>query len=473
MPSVAAQPPRWLDAARPSPDPGSVRAVGELISCLRLLKVWAGDPSFAELRRRCGVPASTLADATNPARVRLPRLETVRAFVRACGAGQDLARWESAWRVVRAGGAGGPAAAHPRPAVVPRQLPRVADQVEGREEVLDRLGRLHREWVRGRRCAPVVAIVGPAGVGKTAAALHWAQRIAGGYPDGQLWIDLAPDRSGGAGAALPALLGALGVPACELPDGFAAQVGLYRSLTGSRRLLVGLDGARSAGQVRALLPAGRGCLTVVTSRDRLSGLVAADDAQRIRLGPLSPAASQRLIARLIGPERAGREPAGMVALAQLCGHLPLALRIAATQLAEAPDLPLAHYLSRLAADPLAVLALPGDESMSVAAALDETVRWLTEPARRLLHRLAAAPEPRLSGDLPAGASQLLAALAAVHLLEPVGPDRYAMPELVRRYAINLRGSPGVGGLAPGRAPGPGQLVQVAGATWTANGSSAR
>lgn len=142
MPSVAAQPARWLDAARPVPDPASIRAVGEFVSCLRLLKVWAGNPSFAELRRRCGVPVSTLADATNPARVRLPRLETVRAFVRACGAESDLARWESAWRVVQASGAGAPAP-YPRPAVVPRQLPRVAD-VEGREGVLDRLGKLHR-----------------------------------------------------------------------------------------------------------------------------------------------------------------------------------------------------------------------------------------------------------------------------------------------------------------------------------------
>jgi hypothetical protein len=416
-----------------------VGSVDEFVGFLRLLKVWAGDPSFVELQRRCGVPTSTLADAVNPRRPQLPRLETVRAFVLACGAGADLARWELAWRTVR-GRQGSAVARSSRP----RQLPRPAEHFVGRQELLDRLDRGHPSRAGCPEWTPVVVIVGGAGVGKSALALRWVHRHADEYPDGQLYVDLR-DATGdlrAAHRALPAMLAALGVPKAEVPAGFPARVGLYRSLTRSRRLLVVLDGAPGAAQVRPLLPAGPSCLAVVTSRDRLTGLVARDDARRLTVGPLAPVESWRLIELLVGIDRTVREPAAVRELARLCGHLPLALRIAAARLADAPQWPLACFVSRLVACPLAALEVPGDPSMSLRAALDRTGRRLPGPVRCLLHRLAAAAaRPFTVGDAAelAGvpvpeASRLVDVLVAVHLVEPAGPDRYLIPHLVRRYA---------------------------------------
>jgi hypothetical protein len=435
-------------AGRPVPEPTLVQSVGEFVSHLRLLKVWAGDPSFVELRRRCGVPASTLADAVNPSRSQLPRLETVRAFVRACGAGADLAHWELAWRVVQGRHRPGEPHRHGAPSAPPRQLPRPAEHFVGRLELLDQLQHRHRHRAHHREWAPVVAVVGPAGVGKSALALRWAHQHADAYPDGQLYVDLRDATSrpvSTAYHALPAILSALGVPEAEIPAEFAARVGLYRSLTRARRLLVMLDDAPDAAQVRALLPAGPSCLALVTSRDRLSGLVARDDAWRLALRPLAPPESERLLGLLVGAERTAREPAATRALGRLCGHLPLALRIAAARLVDAPHWPLAGYVNRLAANPLAALEVPGDESMSMRAALDRSTHRLPEPARSLLHRLAigtragfaGAQAAELAGTSAVEASCLLDLLAAAHLIEPAGADRYTLPHLVRRYAETL------------------------------------
>jgi predicted ATPase len=422
----------------PVPDPSLVQSVGEFVSYLRLLKVWAGDPSFVELQRRCGVPSSTLADAANPGRPQLPRLETVRAFVLACGAHIDLVRWELAWRIVQSRHLPGCA---PAPPSRPRQLPRPAEHFVGRRDVLDELDRPPdaRPW------APLVAIVGGAGVGKSALALRWAHQQADSYPDGQLYVDLQDAGHQPVNAicqALLLLLGALGVPAYEVPAGLAARVGLYRSLTRARRLLVMLDGAPDAGQVRALLPAGPACLTVVTSRNRLSGLVARDGARRLALPPLPPASAEQLIGLLVGPERTAREPAAARQLCRLCDYLPLALRIAAARIADAPQWPIAAYVNRLATNPMAALEVPGDGSMSMRAALDRSGLWLSRPASCLLHRLALAPTVEfttcdaadLVGTSVSEASWLVDLLMARHLVEPAGPDRYRLPELVRRYA---------------------------------------
>jgi hypothetical protein len=293
----------------------------------------------------------------------------------------------------------------------------------------------------------VVAIVGGAGVGKSALALRWVHRHADEYPDGQLYVDLR-DATGdlrAAHRALPAMLAALGVPEAEVPAGFPARVGLYRSLTRARRLLVVLDDAPDPAQVRPLLPAGPSCLAVVTSRHRLSGLVARDDARRLTVGPLAPVESWRLIGLLVGTDRTAREPTAVRELARLCGHLPLALRIAAARLADAPQWPLACFVSRLVTCPLAALEVPGDPSMSLRAALDRTGRRLPGPVRCLLHRLATeAARPFTLGDaaglagVPVSeASRLVDVLAAVHLVEPAGPDHFLIPDLVRRYAQAL------------------------------------
>jgi hypothetical protein len=306
------EPPTPVGLRPPAPDPTDVQSIGEFVALLRTLKVWAGDPSFEALRRRCGVPASTLADALSPARQRLPRLAIVRALVRACNGEADLERWESAWRMLQTRRRRAePAPPELSPAVRPRQLPPEIRYFVGRKEALDLLDGLHKSQLADRQWVPLAMVVGPAGVGKTALAVRWSRRVADAYPDGQLYLDLR----GVAGPtpafeALRFLLEALGAPVTAIPTSFTARVGLYRSVTQQSRLLVVLDDAHDAEQVRELLPAGPTCMTVVTSRTRLPGLVAREDAVPLALSPLHQAEAEQLLALLVGAERTGREPGG-------------------------------------------------------------------------------------------------------------------------------------------------------------------
>jgi hypothetical protein len=318
--------------------------------CLRALKVWAGDPSFEELRRRSGVPASTLADATNPGRAFPPRLETVRAFVTACGVTTGLARWEQAWRTVqhrRRTARAGTGAGHTDR---PRQLPRAVRHFVGRRNLLAWVDTLGRTLGADDQWTPVINLTGPPGVGKTAAAVHWARRSATAYPDGQLYVDLGG--SSGRSAvnvhdALASALSALGIGGSDLPTEHAARIGLYRSLTHSRRLLVLLDDAIGVEQVRPLLPTGPASLALVTSRNTLPALIAHEDAATLRVGPLAPTEAVQLLALLIGAERTGREPDAARELVGLCGCQPLAVRMAAARLIEVPRQPLTTYVRQL------------------------------------------------------------------------------------------------------------------------------
>jgi hypothetical protein len=138
-----------VELGPPAPDPESVNSIAEFIGLLRLLKVWAGDPSFQELQRRSGVPRSTLADAMSTRREQLPRMDLVRELVRACGAGDKLARWEAAWRIIRTRQVITDRMSRGRWSTPPRQLVRVTDDSLGRKEVLKQLDLLHPECIGG------------------------------------------------------------------------------------------------------------------------------------------------------------------------------------------------------------------------------------------------------------------------------------------------------------------------------------
>ncbi|MFG2835326.1 BTAD domain-containing putative transcriptional regulator [Streptomyces zaomyceticus] len=324
----------------------------------------------------------------------------------------------------------------------PEGLPRAPRGFTGRGVELAALDRA----VRGGE-GPVCLVTGPAGVGKTAFAVHWAYERRADYPDGRIFADLrgfsdtpAPEAAG----VLREFLLSLGVPPQRIPEAVEARGALFRSLTAGRRLLVVLDNARSSEQVRPLLPGGDHCTTLVTSRDRLGGLIASDAARPVPLGHLPPADSAALLTTVLGETRVAAEPAAAARLAGLCDGLPLALRVTAARLAERPQWTLDAMVGELA-DEQGRLMLLDVEDRGVSAALRLTVQQLPESAARLfraiglhtgsdLDRFAAGA---LVGTSPTQASADLDRLAAAHLLTESVPGRWTPHDLVRLYARHL------------------------------------
>src|SRR5439155_12581892 len=187
-------------------------------------------------------------------------------------------------------------------------------------------------------------------------------------------------------------LSALDVPAERVPADVDQATALYRSLLADRRMLVLLDNAANADQVRPLLPGALGCLALVTSRDRLGGLVARDGALPVTLDVLPPDEARALLAGILGAARVAAEPDAAADLARLCAHLPLALRIAAANLSEHPDRRIVAYVEALRADDrLSALAVAGDDDTAVRATFDLSYAALPAGARLLFGRLGLVP----------------------------------------------------------------------------------
>ncbi|MFD4910870.1 AfsR/SARP family transcriptional regulator [Kitasatospora purpeofusca] len=343
----------------------------------------------------------------------------------------------------------------PAPAATPDQLPRPAAGFVGRTPELDWLSDRLRgsadvdpDAVRTPGAAALGVLVGPAGTGKTATALRWAHDATAAYPDGRLFADLnafGPGRPADPAAVLGRFLHALGVPESELPADRPARAALYRSLSRDRRLLVVLDDVADAGDLTDLLPAGPGCATVVTSRSTLEDLVVTEGAALLRLGPLPAEEAGRLLEHLLGRPRVAAEPEAAARLAELCGLLPLALRIVAARLASHPAWAIADLLPELDDERTRLHALGTRGSSSLRASLDRTLRHLSGTAAHLLALLAV--HPGRETDVPAAAALLgagpdeardaLAALAAHHLLTEIAPGRYRRCDLVRLYGAEL------------------------------------
>nr|WP_225954980.1 transcriptional regulator [Kibdelosporangium phytohabitans] len=232
------------------------------------------------------------------------------------------------------------------PVTVPRQLPADISRFTGRGEALRRLD----EVLPGQDNPGISTISGAPGAGKTALALRWAHRSLDRFPDGQLYINLrgcGSERPLRPVEALAQFLRALGVAPLETPLDVDEAAALFRSLVARRTMLILLDNAASVDQVRPLLPGGPGCVVVVTSRDRLTGLVAEHGARRLLLDGLPEHDAVTLVARVLGPERVGAEPEAVARLCRLCEFRPLALRIAATHLLDQPELAIAAYAGEL------------------------------------------------------------------------------------------------------------------------------
>ena len=333
---------------------------------------------------------------------------------------------------------------------VPAQLPGDVFGFTGRAEqmrVLTALVDDHR--AAGPGPMSIAVLTGPAGVGKTALTVHWAHQVTDRFPDGQLYANLRGFATSQPLRPLDVLaqfLGALGVPPDQIPVDAAEAANLYRSMLAGRRMLLLLDNARDAGQVRPLLPGEPACTVVVTSRSALTGLVARDGAQRIAVAALAPDESTELLTLLLGADRIGAEPTAVAELAGLCGGLPLALRIAAAHLTAKRHLRIAGYTGRLrAGDRLAALAVEEDEQAAVRVAFDQSYAALPGDQRRLFRLLSAVPGPdftaalaaELVGLSPDRAGRLLDGLAEAHLLDEPRPDRYSFHDLLREYAGQL------------------------------------
>ncbi|GLI03338.1 SARP family transcriptional regulator [Phytohabitans aurantiacus] len=335
----------------------------------------------------------------------------------------------------------------------PRQLPAATSHFAGRSSSLARLDALLPSEVDAHPATVVIAaIAGTAGVGKTALAVRWAHRVAHRFRDGHLYVNLRgfdPSNSPMRPAeAIRGFLHALGVPAHRVPDEPSDQIGLYRSLVAGRRMLVLLDNAHDANQVRALLPGTAGSVVVVTSRNQLTGLVAHSGAHLLTLDVLTAREATRVLQARIGGERVARERRAAEEIAEHCGRLPLGLTIVAARAVAHPDFPLAALAGELRDARGRIQALAGEDAVTDARSVFAwSYRQLTADAARLFRVLALHPGPDISA--PAAASlaglprarvrELLAELARIHMLAEHAHGRYALHDLLRAYAVELAG----------------------------------
>jgi DNA-binding SARP family transcriptional activator/tetratricopeptide (TPR) repeat protein len=341
----------------------------------------------------------------------------------------------------------------------PRELPADVTAFAGRTAELAELDRLltgagagtapARAGAGQTAAAVISAVSGTAGVGKTALAVHWAHRAGPHFPDGQLYVNLRgydPGQPMTAAEALAGFLRSLGVAGQDIPANEDERASRYRSLLAGRRVLVVADNASDAAQVRPLLPGAPGCAVLVTSRDALSGLVARDGATRLDLDLLPRQDAVGLLRVLIG-DRVDADPGAAAVLAERCALLPLALRVAVEFAVARPDVPLADLAGELAGQQtrLDLLQAGGDSRTGVRAVFSWSYQHLDLAAARAFRLLGLHPGPgfeanaaaALTGTSLAQARTLLGLLARAHLIQPAGPGRYGMHDLLRAYAREL------------------------------------
>ncbi|ATE57145.1 ATP-binding protein [Actinosynnema pretiosum] len=372
------------------------------------------------------------------------------------GEAGDFARNEfggSADDVVQAGAVNGGVHFHgarPRAAwPPPRQLPADVRGYVNRNEELQRLnGFLNDHLGSDVSGVGLCVVTGTAGVGKTSLAVHWAHRVSAAFPDGQLYVNLRgydPGPPVTPAHALDHFLRSLRDPGEPVPADLEGRAAAYRSMLAGRRVLVLLDNASDVAQVRPLLPGTAGCLVVITSRSRLSGLVARDGAHRLVLDVLTESQAVELLHGVTDNYRPPDDPAQLVELAGLCARLPLALRIAGERAGRRPHLPLRRLIEELRDESSLWDALTSDaDEDGVRTVFAWSYRALTPDAGRLFRRLglhtgaefgAGAAAALVGADVRA-TRRLLDDLVGAHLVEQIGPDRFQFHDLLRAYATD-------------------------------------
>ncbi|MGM1058952.1 BTAD domain-containing putative transcriptional regulator [Saccharothrix sp. Mg75] len=323
----------------------------------------------------------------------------------------------------------------------PCRLPPAPVPFTGRTRELD-------ELTAGRGTAEVRVVIGVGGVGKTWLVLHWAHRHVEDFPDGLLFVDLRgfgpTGRAMTPGAAARVLLDALGADTGELPDDPDALTALYRARISDRRMLVVLDNAADTDQVTALLPDAGACTTLITSRNRLPGLVTRRGARPVLLDVLTDTESSAVLTTALTAARRPAEEPAVADLVELCGGFPLALGVIAARIATDPRLPLSDIVTELRE--LGLHALGSDDpTAGLPTVLSWSLHRLSDQQGTVFALLGIAPGPDI--DLPAAASlsalpvreahAVLRALADSSLLTRVPGGRYTMHDLVRAYAATV------------------------------------
>ncbi|GAB3890740.1 hypothetical protein GCM10029964_062760 [Kibdelosporangium lantanae] len=439
----------------------------QLCDDLRLLRTQAGGPSLRALEVQLGRGRTQLAAVLNGQIRRPPDWELVKGLVDSCHRYADehgrLDRLsvatgiEQHWRPrytlleyafgERSTAPDSSGADRPVSGPVPRQLPLAVRHFTGRTHELTTLDALAQER-SGAGTVVITAIGGTAGVGKTTLAVRWAHRVADRFRDGQLYANLRGFDPGGRAVdpvdAVRRFLDALEVPPARIPADLDAQTALYRSLLADKRMLIVLDNARDAAQVRPLLPAAPDCLVLITSRNRLASLVAVEGAHPLTLDLFTAMEARDALADRLGVDRVAAEPKAVDEIVERCVRLPLALAVVAARAAMSPELPLATMARELAAAPGQVGVLDGDDPHTdVRAVFSWSYRALTPPAARLFRLLSLHPGPDVT--IPAAASLAavpearasLAELTSANLTAERHPGRYTWHDLMRDYAGHL------------------------------------
>ena len=296
---------------------------------------------------------------------------------------------------------------------------------------------------------PIVVISGAAGTGKTALAIRFGHQVARRFPGGQLYVNLRgldPSTPPMAPAeALRFFLDALGVPPHRIPADIEGRSALFRSLLDDRRMLIVLDNARNVAQVRPLLPGAPGSLVVVTSRNEMTGLVAAEGAVPLTLDVLGDTEAHEMLARRLGQARVAAEPDAADQIIVACARLPLALGIAVGRAAGRPKRPLTELAAELHDARGRLDALEADDAVTdVRAVLSWSYNQLSEPAARMFRLLGVHPGPDISlsaaaslaGMPRAGAGAALRELARTHMVAEYLPARFTFHDLLRAYAAD-------------------------------------
>lgn len=347
------------------------------------------------------------------------------------------------------GKADGPAPREPvvplGPSFAPRQLPVDIPRFTGRQESLGKLDVLISD---GQDNAPIVisAIGGAGGVGKTALATHWSHRVADRFPDGQLYVNLhgySYSESLTSTQVLRQFLQGLGLATDQIPHSMEERATLYRSLIADKRILVVLDNAASPEQVRPLLPGSALCRVIITSRDSLRGLSVTHDVHNITLDVMTKKEGRALLLNVLGAKRSVNDLSILDEIAELCGYLPLALRLAAAHLTGRPELAISDFIAKLRQeDRLTALDMQEDPHIGVRATLELSYRGLPEQVRRVFRLLSLHPGADISPEAVAAlcglpldrVNEVTDTLVRAHLVHRSSDERLTMHDLVRIYA---------------------------------------